>query len=80
MTPGTKLDISSWKIPKGIKLADEHFHQPGGIDLLVGADLFYGMSRLGRRTRPGNFPVLQETILGWTLAGRTSRTTTPDNV
>jgi len=79
MTPVTKLDISSRKIPKDIKLADEQFHQPGGIDLLIGADLFYEMSRPGRRTRPGNFPVLQETVLDWTLAGRTPATTTPDN-
>ena len=27
------------------------------------------MRRSGRRTRPGNFPVLQETVLGWTLSG-----------
>jgi len=25
----------------------------------------------GRRTRPGNYPVLQETVLGWTIYGRT---------
>jgi len=57
MTPVTKLDISSWKIPNDIKLADEQFHHPRDIDLLIGADLFYEMSRPGRRTRPGNFPV-----------------------
>jgi hypothetical protein len=79
MTPVTKLDISSWKIPKNIKLANEQFHQPGGIDLLIGADLFYEMSRPGRRTRPGNFPILQETVLGWTLAGRTPAIINPDN-
>jgi len=70
------LDTSTWKIPKDIKLADEQFDQPGGIDLLIGADLFYEMLRSGRRTRPGNYPVLQETLLGWTLSGRTPATTT----
>jgi len=40
-TPPSKLDTTSWKIPKDIKLADEQFNQPGGIDLLIGADLFY---------------------------------------
>ena len=39
-TPPFKLDTSSWKIPKDLKLADEQFNQPGGIDLLIGADLF----------------------------------------
>jgi hypothetical protein len=39
-TPSSKLDIRNWKIPRDIKLADEHFDQPGAIDLLIGADLF----------------------------------------
>ena len=75
-TPSTKLDTSTWNIPKDIKLADKQFDQPGGTDLLIGADLFYEMLRSGRRTRPGNYPVLQETVLGWTLSGRTPATTT----
>jgi len=33
------VDISTWKIPKKIKLADEKFDQPGHIDILIGADL-----------------------------------------
>jgi len=76
MTPATKLNTTDCKLPTDIKLADEHFHQPGHIDLLRGADLFYEISRPGRRTRPG-FPVLQETVLGWIAAGRTPPRTTP---
>ena len=57
--PPSKLDISSWKIPKDIKLADEQFDQLGSIDLLIGADLFHDILQSGRRTHPGNFPVLQ---------------------
>jgi len=84
MTPATKLNTTDWKIPTDIKLADEHFYQPGNTDLLIGADLFYEISRPGRRTRPG-LPVLQETVLGWTAAGRTpshstSSPTTRDSV
>jgi len=65
----TKLDTSKWKIPTDIKLANETFNIPGEIDLLLGADLFYEILESGRRTRP-NFPVLQETVLGWTLSGK----------
>jgi len=79
MTPATKLNTTDWKIPTDIKLADEHFHQPGNIDLLIGADLFYEMSRPGRHTRPGNYPVLQETVLGWTIADRTPANTTVED-
>jgi len=57
-------------------LPDEQFDQPGGIDLLIGADLFYNVLRSDRRTRPGNYPVLQETVLGWTHSGQTPVTTT----
>ena len=30
-TPSTKLDTNSWKPPEDIKLADEHFDQPGHL-------------------------------------------------
>jgi hypothetical protein len=47
-TPLTRLDTSSWKIPTDINLADKYFNQPGGIDLLIGADQFYEMLQSGR--------------------------------
>jgi hypothetical protein len=68
VTPSSKPDISNWKIPKDIKLADD-VNKPGSIDLLIGADVFYDILHSGRRTRPGNYPVLQETVLGWTFSG-----------
>jgi hypothetical protein len=69
-TPGSKLDITTWNIPKDIKLADPHFNQPGAIDMLIGADLFYELFLPNRKTKPGH-PVLQETVLGWIVSGRT---------
>lgn len=75
-TPFTKLDRCRWKIPDK-KLADEQFDQPGSIDLLFGGDLFYEILRPGKRTCPGNFPMLQETFLGWTLSGQTPAVTAP---
>jgi len=54
---------------------EEEFDQPGDIYLLIGADMLYDVLRLGRRTRTGNFPVLQETNLGWTHCIRTPATT-----
>ena len=78
-TASTKLDTSTGKIPTDIKLANEQFDQPGGIDLLIGADLFYEILRSGRRKRPGNYPVLQERVLDWTLPGMTPVATTTKN-
>ena len=69
-TPASKLDVTNWKIPPNVKLADQNFNIPAEIDLLIGAELFYELLQSGRRTRPG-YPVLQETVLGWTVSGRT---------
>ena len=72
----TKLDVSRWKFPKYIKMADEEFDQTGFIDLLIGADFFYEMLRSHIRTSHGNYPVRQVRVLGWTLSRRNSTTTT----
>jgi hypothetical protein len=45
--------MTTWNIPKDINLADECFNQPGPIDLLIGAELFYEMLLSDRKTRPG---------------------------
>jgi hypothetical protein len=78
-TPPTKIDISTWKIPKDLILAYETFNVPGKIDLLIGADIFYEILRSDNRTRPDNYPVLQETALGWIISGRTPAVTTCDS-
>ena len=70
-TSFTIMDVSAWKIPKNTKLDNVQFDQPGDIDLLIGADIFYEMLRSDSRTRPNNYTVLQETVLGWTLSVRT---------
>jgi hypothetical protein len=75
VAPSARQGISSWKLPKDTKLAEEQFYEPGGIDLLSGADIFYEILRAGRRTRQNNFPVLQETTLGWTISDRTPAVT-----
>ena len=68
-TPSTKMGTNTWKIPKDINLAVEEFDQPAGIDPHIGADKFNEMLRSDRRTRPGNYPVLQVWVLDWTLTG-----------
>jgi hypothetical protein len=68
VTPAKKLDTSGCKIPTDIKLAD---YTPGKIDILLGAETFYQVLRSGQLTKQGNFPVLQETALGWIISGKT---------
>jgi len=75
-TPSKILDTSTWMIPMENKFAHEEFDQTKDIDLLIGADIFYEMLRSDRRTCPGNYPILQESVLGWIFSGRTPVTTT----
>ena len=51
--------------------------QPGNIDLLIETDLLYEMLLSGRRTRPGNYPFLQDS--SWTHSGQTPATTTQND-
>jgi hypothetical protein len=75
-TPTSRLDISSWKLPKGIQLADEQFNEPGPVDILLGAKLFFKLLLPECQTKRG-YPVLQETVLGWVLSGSTPTTNPP---
>lgn len=39
--PQTQLDMSHVSLPTNYKLADESFHKPGDVHLLLGADVFF---------------------------------------
>nr|CAD7394498.1 unnamed protein product [Timema cristinae] len=70
--PVTCLDIGDWCIPDDIKQADDQFHIPGYVDMLLGSELFLHLLKGGRRTRDQNHPVLHGTELGWILTGTSS--------
>lgn len=77
--PQIPLDKSRLNIPMHCKLSDPFFSSPSDIDMLIGADLYYDLLldetyRLGR-----NLPVLQNTHLGWVIAGNFPITTPPRN-
>ena len=70
MIPATFIDSSDWGIPEGLVLADENFNRPDSIDILLGADVFFEVVCHDKKTRPGNYPVLQDTELGWIVSGK----------
>jgi len=70
MTPATFVDSSDWGIPEGLMLADENFNRTNSNDILLGADVFVEVLCHDRKTRPGNYPVLQDTELGWIVSGK----------
>ena len=60
-------------IPTNIKLADPLFHEPGKIDLLLGANMFWDLVSVVQIRTGKSKSVLQKTVLGWVVGGRVSQ-------
>jgi len=69
MIPATFVDSSDWGIPQRLLLADENFNRPNSIDILFGADVFFEVL-CHKKTRPRNYPVLQDIDLRWIVSGK----------
>lgn len=67
--PSHSVNISHLKIPEYVKLADSSFSEKGKIDILLGADVFYGLLCIGQIRMGKHQPVLQKTRLGWVVSG-----------
>ena len=68
--PGAPVDIKSWRIPSGIKLADPRFNQPQQVDLLLGGQVFCELLKIGKITLAKGQPYLLNTKLGWVVSGQ----------
>lgn len=67
--PQAHINVHNLNIPDFVKLADPGFYQCSEIDLLLGADIFWDLLGPGRVTLGPQRPILQETRLGWIVAG-----------
>ncbi|XP_050055037.1 uncharacterized protein LOC114131043 [Aphis gossypii] len=67
--PTEKINTSNWDIPQHIQFADPSYAQPGKIDILLGAEIFYDVLRTGQYKPIINGPMFQETAFGWIVAG-----------
>ncbi|KAH8340284.1 hypothetical protein KR059_005689 [Drosophila kikkawai] len=52
-----------------IRLADEQFHRPATISLVLGADVFAKLIQPGFLKLEDGLPVAQSTVFGWTVSG-----------
>jgi hypothetical protein len=59
--PAQPIDCKDWKLPEDIQLADPSFNKSAKIDLLLGADVFFDVICLNKRTRE-NYPTLVQTL------------------
>lgn len=74
-----KLPMMTFKenylnIPKGLQLADPTFNVSADIDILLGSAIFWSILCTGQEKLGQNLPVLQNTYLGWVIAGNLSLT------
>ncbi|XP_058816784.1 uncharacterized protein LOC131680080 [Topomyia yanbarensis] len=68
--PTRTVDISAWKLPEHLPLADPQFNVSHGIDLIVGAELFSMILQAEQIAFDDQLPVLQKTSLGYIIAGK----------
>ncbi|KAJ8980119.1 hypothetical protein NQ317_013554 [Molorchus minor] len=74
--PHTYVDIKEINIPDDLSLADRNFYIPRGIDLLLGADVYFDIVQSGILRLGENLPVLQNSLFGWVIGGNV---TSPQN-
>ncbi|XP_058817359.1 uncharacterized protein LOC131680663 [Topomyia yanbarensis] len=69
MLPSRPVDITSWELPRHVRLADPTFNTPGVVDAIVGNDCFADILRFGKIDFGEKLPVLQKTAFGWIVSG-----------
>ncbi|XP_057659301.1 uncharacterized protein LOC130895773 [Diorhabda carinulata] len=67
--PQVKINVSQLRLPTDIILANPEFNIPSEIHILVGADLYYKLLTPGIIDLGKKLPSLQNTSLGWIIAG-----------
>ncbi|CAL8138428.1 unnamed protein product [Orchesella dallaii] len=72
--PRLACDTSLWSHLRDIRLADPYFYEPGGVEMLLGADVVASIMRDGRRDGPINTAIAQNSIFGWVVSGKITTT------
>ncbi|XP_041786334.1 uncharacterized protein LOC121601584, partial [Anopheles merus] len=67
--PTRPVNISNWNIPAEYILADPTFNQPGSVDIMLGAEMFYELLKERRVSFGKHRPILQESKFGWIVSG-----------
>ncbi|XP_055598419.1 uncharacterized protein LOC129747991 [Uranotaenia lowii] len=71
--PSSCFDVSDWKIPSDINLADPAFFATNPVELILGAEIFFELLKPpGRISLGDSYPLLINSTLGWIVSGRTS--------
>ncbi|XP_055632494.1 uncharacterized protein LOC129772975 [Toxorhynchites rutilus septentrionalis] len=68
--PGHHIDVVRWNIPRNLPLADPQFNISKGIDIIIGAELFYHLLEHQQFSLGLGYPILQKTFLGYIVCGK----------
>ncbi|KAJ6648127.1 hypothetical protein Bhyg_03352 [Pseudolycoriella hygida] len=68
--PTKQIERKKWPHLKGLKLADENYHQSAPIQLLLGADVFEEIILDGIIKKIHNSPTAMNSTLGWLMLGK----------
>ncbi|CAG9137937.1 unnamed protein product [Plutella xylostella] len=68
--PTQTITTESWPHLEGLTLADENFHKPSSIDLLLGVNEYAQIVQNEIIKGPPGSPCAQKTTLGWILFGQ----------
>ncbi|KAJ8940123.1 hypothetical protein NQ318_009837 [Aromia moschata] len=63
--PAISFDSNCLNLPPDVNLADPAFNESSKIDMLLGAQLFWRLIRMGQISLGKHNPILQNTALGW---------------
>ncbi|XP_055942037.1 uncharacterized protein LOC129972081 [Argiope bruennichi] len=69
--PSKQFDIDTLELDS-FNLADVSFNEPGDVDILLGAQIFYELLRSGQIRFPGTDIVFQNTVFGFVATGSVS--------
>ncbi|XP_018378048.1 PREDICTED: uncharacterized protein LOC108770819 [Trachymyrmex cornetzi] len=75
--PTISMDKTNFKLSANLPIADPEFNQSKDIDILLGAEIFWGTLCVGQIKETAEHPLLQKTLFGWVLSGRYPNNTIP---
>lgn len=76
--PQNNISKQHWPHINSLVLADPHYAEPGHIDILLGADVYDDIIRLGIRRGERGQPIAQLTAFGWILSGKIALDSQPN--
>lgn len=68
--PTQLIETGTWNLPPNITLADPHFNISSGIDILLGAEVFFKILQPEQQNLSQELPILQNTLFGWVISGK----------